>query len=174
MPICQKCSSDFPWRMEINGVMKNLQNRKFCIECSPYGAHNTRDLCRDPVPEEKFCPKCEQTLANNEFYIIKRSSGQYRLSSYCKLCQNNDRINRSRRWKERCVQYKGGACLICGYNHCVSAMDFHHIDPNEKDIDVSSMKSSSFESVRAELDKCVLLCCRCHREVHAGVTSLSG
>jgi len=27
---------------------------------------------------------------------------------------------------------------------------------------------TTFEAIRKELDKCVLLCCRCHREVHDG------
>jgi len=27
---------------------------------------------------------------------------------------------------------------------------------------------TTFEAIRKELDKCVLVCCRCHREIHDG------
>jgi hypothetical protein len=47
-------------------------------------------------------------------------------------------------------------------------MDFHHIDPREKDFSISD-RMTSFEAIRAELGKCILLCCRCHREVHDGL-----
>lgn len=69
--------------------------------------------------------------------------------------------------REQAVAYKGGKCEICGYDKCPNAFDFHHIDPQEKDFTISD-RMTSFEAIRAELDKCVLLCCRCHREVHDG------
>lgn len=68
--------------------------------------------------------------------------------------------------KERAVAYLGGRCAICGYDKCPSAFDFHHVDPDEKDFVVSS--KSSWEIIEPELQKCVLLCATCHREVHAG------
>lgn len=47
-------------------------------------------------------------------------------------------------------------------------MDFHHVSSLEKEFNISS-RMTSFKAIQAELDKCVLLCCRCHREVHAGM-----
>jgi hypothetical protein len=47
-------------------------------------------------------------------------------------------------------------------------LDFHHLDPLEKDFSISS-RCTSFEAVRAELDKTVLLCANCHREAHDGL-----
>ena len=46
-------------------------------------------------------------------------------------------------------------------------MDFHHLDPAEKDFTISD-RMTSFEAIKKELAKTVLLCCRCHREVHDG------
>lgn len=37
-----------------------------------------------------------------------------------------------RRLKRRLVEYKGGCCALCGYNNCVSALEFHHVDPSKK------------------------------------------
>ena len=66
------------------------------------------------------------------------------------------------------ITYKGGKCQSCGYNKCLEALEFHHIDPKQKDFSISQYgHSRSWERVRKELDKCVILCANCHREIHA-------
>jgi 5-methylcytosine-specific restriction endonuclease McrA len=75
---------------------------------------------------------------------------------------------RRRELRERAVAYLGGSCSICKYDGCASAFDFHHVNPLEKDFTISS-KMTSWEAIERELKKCVLLCCRCHREVHDGM-----
>ncbi len=47
-------------------------------------------------------------------------------------------------------------------------MDFHHLDPLEKEFTLSA-RMTSWSRIKRELDKCVLLCARCHREVHDGL-----
>lgn len=74
--------------------------------------------------------------------------------------------NYRQKMKERLVEYKGGKCEICGYNKCISALDFHHIDPSEKDFTISNSKVLSFEKCKSEVDKCILVCANCHREIH--------
>ena len=64
------------------------------------------------------------------------------------------------------VEYKGGKCEKCGYNKCIDALDFHHLDPKEKDFNVGG-KSFNLERLKKEVDKCVLVCANCHREIHA-------
>ena len=71
--------------------------------------------------------------------------------------------------KETLVRQHGGKCLICGYNRCLAALEFHHINPHEKEFNISS-KSNMYD-LRYELDKCVLLCVRCHREAHNNLIS---
>lgn len=68
--------------------------------------------------------------------------------------------------KERAIEYKGGKCVKCGYNKCNSALEFHHIDPNEKDFSVSQNMNMSWDKIKKELDKCILVCSNCHREIH--------
>lgn len=66
------------------------------------------------------------------------------------------------------VAYKGGCCIDCGYSKSVAAMDFHHLDPLAKDFSVSDKGACrSWEKIKAELDKCVLLSRNCHAERHA-------
>jgi hypothetical protein len=36
------------------------------------------------------------------------------------------------------VVYKGGKCQCCGYNKYIGALEFHHVDPEQKDFGVSS------------------------------------
>jgi hypothetical protein len=73
--------------------------------------------------------------------------------------------------KRQCIEYKGGKCVICGYNKCPDALDFHHVNPDEKDFNISG-GTKSFESLKPELDKCILVCANCHREIHAGITQI--
>jgi len=75
------------------------------------------------------------------------------------------------RRKKWAVDAFGGKCGICGYNKCVEALDFHHIDPNKKDFPITASTVNRQVFVE-ELRKCVCLCSNCHREVHSGVTTI--
>lgn len=69
--------------------------------------------------------------------------------------------------KEMAVEYLGGKCIKCGYDKCIWALDFHHRDSKTKEFSISSYgHSRSWERVKAELDKCDLICSNCHRELH--------
>lgn len=70
--------------------------------------------------------------------------------------------------KTMALEYKGGKCAKCAYSQCKDAMVFHHRDPMEKDLRTSGT-AYKWEILKAELDKTVLLCCRCHTELHAGL-----
>ena len=74
--------------------------------------------------------------------------------------------------KIKAIDYKGGECLDCGYKECSAAMAFHHRNPSEKEYDWSKLRKRSWDSIKLELDKCDLLCCRCHSERHYDPTIL--
>lgn len=94
----------------------------------------------------------KRTYADRREYLIKAVS------------------KRRKRLKEMALEYKGGKCIACGYDRCASALDFHHIDASGKEFGVSlDGLTRSWERIKAELDKCVLLCANCHREIHAGI-----
>jgi hypothetical protein len=73
--------------------------------------------------------------------------------------------------KQRLVDYKGGKCQICGYNRCINALEFHHVNPEEKDFTISG-GTKSFDTLKPEIDKCILVCSNCHREIHAGLIKI--
>lgn len=45
---------------------------------------------------------------------------------------------------------------------------FHHLDPATKETEVSKMCSWSLDKIKAEINKCVVLCLNCHPLVHKG------
>ncbi len=80
---------------------------------------------------------------------------------------------RRRRLKLMLTEYKGGQCKICGYKKCVWAFDLHHIDGKTKEFGLSVRGlTRSWEKLKEEADKCILVCANCHREIHAGITQL--
>lgn len=79
-----------------------------------------------------------------------------------------NQFNRALKRKIELIEYKGGKCEICGYDKNISALEFHHINPSEKKIQLDSrhLSNTSIEKLREEIDKCMLLCSNCHKELH--------
>lgn len=69
------------------------------------------------------------------------------------------------------IEYAGGKCMVCGYNKCIRALEFHHIDPLQKEFTISRV-SNSFERMKAEVDKCILVCSNHHREIEDGLIDI--
>lgn len=115
-----------------------------------------------------ICPKCNQNKTSESFY--QRSDRTGKIQSYCKDCNKKNAIERQQSFKQKCVDYKGGKCEKCEYSKCLGALDFHHVNPNQKEFALSKYRSTSWEKnktvVTNELDKCILLCANCHREQH--------
>ncbi len=81
---------------------------------------------------------------------------------------------RRKKIKVLAVEYKGGKCQICGYTKCIGALELHHINSKDKSFGVGDKGyTRAWSIVQKELDKCVLLCANCHREVESGITQLS-
>jgi len=169
MPICRKCNSQFSNRVKIDGIFRNFQNRRYCLECSPFNNHNTRKLEECP-DKERTCPRCNQLKTTDQFYQRRGVEGK---SVYCKVCSNEHAVERQQQFKEECVQYKGGKCSICNYDAYIGTLEFHHLNPNDKDFSPAHAKLTTFnDRIKQELDKCVLLCANCHREEHAKIKLL--
>jgi hypothetical protein len=115
----------------------------------------------------KFCRKCSTEKSVDDFY--RRRAGKD-TSPYCKPCMISQTLERQRIFKSKCIDYKGGKCKFCDYNKCDSALEFHHIEPNEKDFTIAHARLTKFsDKVKKELDKCILVCANCHREMHSGL-----
>ena len=74
---------------------------------------------------------------------------------------------RRKKVRQMAIEYLGGRCEVCGYNKCARALSFHHRDPNKKDFGISAQgMTRSWDRVRNEIEKCMLLCANCHMELH--------
>lgn len=100
----------------------------------------------------------------------------------CKLCGNKfkdyQQRNRSRcgscntkirrfRAKAAAIKYLGGKCLKCGWNGNQAALQFHHTNSKEKDFNIGNVANKSWDFIKAEMQKCILLCANCHHIQHS-------
>ncbi len=140
MRTCPLCSQPIPLKIRVDGKVRNLQNRKFCLTCSPFGAHNTRTREHMTVRPD----------ANAKF----------------RRWQKKARAER----KLELVRLFGGQCRVCGYDTlCPRAFAFHHADPAQKLFEIGGVGLlRKREELVAEARKCILPCCRCHSEFHDG------
>lgn len=78
--------------------------------------------------------------------------------------------------KEVCMKYLGGKkCQICGVNYLpICCYDFHH-NKGAKEINISKLiqkKRVLDTELKNELDKCIVLCANCHRQVTAKIITV--
>lgn len=79
------------------------------------------------------------------------------------------------KWRKRVkrdlINAMGGKCIKCGYSTCKAAMHFHHVNPALKEHTIARLLTNPMRwgIIRNEAMKCVLLCNRCHSELHAGL-----
>ena len=109
-----------------------------------------------------------QYHGTSEFVLEK--TGYYK----CKKCRVDNVTKRRHKIKRLAVEYKGGCCSICGYNKSVSALEFHHSDPTKKEFGISTSGNTvAWKRIKKELDKCVMICANCHREIHEKIHNLN-
>ena len=103
------------------------------------------------------CRTCGKEGKEN-FY----SSAKYQ----CKTCWNKRTIKTGQEKVSALKIEYGGKCTQCGYDRCLDALEFHHIDPLEKEFHLGERRGISIDLLRKELDKCILVCRNCHTEIH--------
>ena len=67
------------------------------------------------------------------------------------------------------VKYKGGKCEICGYDKCIDALEFHHLNQETKSFGIGNGDIRSLKRLKEEADKCIMVCPNCHKEIHAKI-----
>lgn len=159
---CNNCGKEFTKSLaKYNRYLKLYQENFFCsVSCSVI--HRNRLRKDKNIDNERNCTICGRT------YIYSKSKG-HRLTR-CNTCEN--RIHREKR-KRKLIDCKGSKCEICGYDKCLGALEFHHLDPSKKEFQLNvNYASQAWEIVKKEIDKCILVCANCHREIHTGLINL--
>lgn len=90
----------------------------------------------------------------------------YKKKGRCKNCHNSQVMDRVKSIKKKAVEWKGGACVKCGYNRNYASLDFHHVEPESKDVNFKTSRHWSWERLKEELENCILVCKNCHAEIH--------
>ena len=118
------------------------------------------------LPQARFEGSCEVHGATT---FVRRSDG----GTACLRCRGERVKKRRRQLKRILVEEAGGRCVICGYDRCMAALEFHHVDPSTKRFHLGLRGlTRSLAALREEASKCVLLCSNCHAEVEVGVAKL--
>lgn len=106
-------------------------------------------------------------------YVCKSYKQHHKFSPYnlknngkCTECASRHDIERTRLLKLKAIEYKGNKCSRCGFIGHYSSYDFHHVDPTKKDFNWNVGRKKSFDKIKLELDKCILLCRNCHQMIH--------
>lgn len=148
---------------------------KTCSDCSNK-ILTTRKRCQDchkkflSIPRKRYKMTTETKCSGCGIEKTTENTFSPEIGIWCTKCRNCLKtINRNNTAsiKQECVTYKGGKCSKCGYNKSLAALDFHHLDPTKKDFTIAHKRGTAVnDTIRAELDKCILLCANCHRELH--------
>ena len=139
------CGKEFLAKMLIAGKIRSLYRRTFCLECSPFGDHNTSKMPLGLRSTEEAI-KARRDRRREQFRQSLRK--------------------RRRKRKADLVAAYGGRCIDCGYATCPEELQFHYRDPSTKDFGLGHF-NGSLARLSAEAAKCDLVCANCHRIRHA-------
>lgn len=135
----------------------------------------------------KTCSQCGKELPLDNFSWKDKKNGIKQ--SECKEChkkydkkhyknnkkyyidKNKKRQEMLKRWLD---EYKSNLkCKNCGEDY-IYCLEFHHKDPNKKEIDISQTirRGWSIKRIKKEIDKCIVLCANCHRKLHGGIIDI--
>jgi len=67
--------------------------------------------------------------------------------------------------KRRWINSQKVKCSRCSETH-VACLEFHHLDPNEKEFVIAKACQKSLKTIQAEIAKCIVICSNCHRKLH--------
>lgn len=153
MPICKSCSVKFSNLAIIEGMLRNLSKRRYCLTCVSFKSRRGRQ----PVAENsnRTCAKCGRK------YLYARNKGHRLL-----VCNSCARTKRRLAIKKKLIQMKGGKCERCGYKKSIAALQFHHRDRAKKEFWLGGL-NRSWKATLREMRKCDLICANCHFEIHS-------
>ena len=157
---CEVCGKEIPNRPDRKtATCLTCWRLKRCQQCGQQLGMSEHICASVDLKGERFCSDCGKLLSQ---------SGYERWKTRCPQCEK-------KRWrdKERAIRAElkhtfGGACSVCGYDRCDTALHFHHLDDSAKyDWNVKGKGGSSIREIQAHPERFQLLCANCHIEIHA-------
>ena len=172
------------WKVTSFAEIRN-QHTYWNVECCHCGEKRVIEGCHLKNSSAKTCICSEQKetrkcpICQNDYNVPVKSTRKfcYECSPYYEHSSGRAlTITAIRKAvKRNLVKHKGGKCQLCKYDRCIEALQFHHINPDEKDFQISDLTKYTPEAIQEcfdEIEKCVLVCSNCHAEIHSGLRSL--
>ena len=107
----------------------------------------------------------ETYYEKNKEHIKKRHRKYYNENAEYRKKARQCNKNCAEKRQQTINALKINGCAICGYNGCIAALDFHHVNPKDKKYNICG-NSIRKKDITEEINKCILLCNRCHKEIH--------
>lgn len=155
---CLKCGNMFKTYVMIEGKYRNLCNRKYCLDCSPFKGHNCTPI--HIGNDNHICINCGKPIKkSSKKYCCIQCQKEYEYCDYIKRWKNHDETGR----KGNSGQLSGyvrkyifdkynNKCCKCGWSE---ENPFTHTIPLEIEHIDGDWKNSYEENL-------ILLCPNCH------------
>lgn len=158
--ICVVCGKEFE---------SIRSTKKYCSPECEYQERKNRKELKIKNNEEKLMQEKECLLCGQKFRPKTSSANQ---RTCCYDCMPDGTQLRRGDFLAKIKKRRGGKCERCGYNTCLKALEFHHLDPSKKDFTISNDHFKLKDAIE-ESKKCVLICANCHRELHDNLWDIS-
>jgi hypothetical protein len=140
---------------------------KICCHCrqrQPLSEFNKKAKAKDG--KQPNCRECNRAR-----------SRQYYRDNHAKHIRVIQARRRKRRiWLAAVVEAikVANGCALCDEGDPV-CLEFHHFDASEKAFDIGTHKRVDWKlsTLLTEMKKCAVLCCNCHKKVHASKKTIT-
>lgn len=164
---CKSCASayDKEYRSKhrdellTKGKIKYQENREEILSKQRQHYHENKEKYKLYREENKERIKAWQAEYRKTH---KREATEYQKRYYK---EHSEARKKYRRDKTREIHKFKQSCVKCG-EHKSYMIDLHHINPSEKEFEISQLPSASNSRLIDELKKCICLCRNCHAEFH--------
>ena len=150
--------------------------KKYCSdECTKtarrirYAERRAKEGYKSIYEKQNNCPE-RVCLLCGKIFKPKTSAANQR--TCCYNCMPDGQQLKRGDFLAKIKEQRGGKCQRCGYNTCIKALEFHHLNPSKKDFTISNDHFKLKEAVE-ESKKCILLCANCHRELHDNIWNIN-
>jgi hypothetical protein len=122
-----------------------------CGEIKPLKDFHKNPTKKDGV--QSMCKDCRKEY-HRDHYL--KNTNVYKAKANNHRKRNRDYIRNFKKTQK---------CAECGENRWY-VLDFHHFEDKKFNVSEMIVKASSLEKIKKEIEKCIILCANCHRELH--------
>lgn len=148
MPLCSNCGEAFPNSLIVDGKLRILNRRRYCLVCSPFGRHNTRKIhqarstramtaclaCGQKTPNPRYCSnQCQRDHEWQQVVAKIKATGRAPVgtSGQCRFA------------KRYLLEFQGRVCAICGLSEWRGQpvpLVLDHINGDSADWQISNLR----------------------------------